>query len=229
MKDRSRRKKLGKRHISDKQDGIVAVVMVTDSPVAIRCLQELHKICEGIYLLYDMKNSSTELLRELRNKAKGIFHGKLRKIVEHRGGWKMGWWHEPCIRVLDDVRPGIVITPGHDEVFEVEKFKAEIRQMWEGGLPSLMLNYGPMPTDDGRKIGYVYPAASHMKAYKWRPGLSYIPYNGRGQVNPYADPRVQMTGKSKVIHYCMWTKEMQAEKEQWLRSNYNFEKVTGQL
>jgi hypothetical protein len=229
VRDRSRRKKVGKRHISDPQDGVVAVVMVVDSPVVIRCLSQLHKVCDGIYVLFDMKNGTPGLLRELRHKAKGIFHGKLRRIVEHRKGWEIGRWHEPCIRILDDVRPGIVITAGHDEMFETERFKSEIRHMWEGGLPALMLNYGPLPTDDGRKIPYTYPAATHMKAFKWRKGLTYIPYNGRGQVNPYADPRIQMTGKSKVRHYCMWTKEMQAEKEQWLRSNYDFGKVTGQI
>jgi len=207
----------------------VAVVMVVDSPVVIKCLSELHHVCDGIYILFDMVNGSSSLLQTLRRKAKGIFKGKLKKIIEHKQDWKIGHWHEPCIRALDEVRPGIVITAGHDEVFQTEKFKAELRHMWEGGLPALMLNYGPMPTDDGRKIPYIYPAASHMKAFKWRPNMSYIPYNGRGQINPYADPRIQMTGKSKVIHYCMWTKEMQVEKEQWLRSNYNFDKVTGAI
>jgi len=231
MKDRSRKKRrdISRKGRTSRSDRVVATVMVTDSPVVIKCLSQLPKICDRIYVLFDCKNGSPELLRELRNNARKIFGGKLKKIVKHRKTWEQGIWHEWCLRILDDERPEIVVTVGHDEVLQVNKFKADLERLRRGDQPSLMLDYGTMPTDDGRKIPYIYPVAAHMKAFRWEPGLSYVPYNGRGQVWQYASPAWQFVGKSKVMHYCMWTKGMQAEKEQWIRSNYNFDKVTGKI
>jgi len=69
-----------------------------------------------------------------------------------------------------------------------------------------------MMTDDGRHVE-PYPALPHMRAFKWRPGLSFYPYHGRGQAFPYVTEETQMKARNKIRHWCFYTKQMEREKK----------------
>jgi hypothetical protein len=80
-----------------------------------------------------------------------------------------------------------------------------------------------MPTDDGRDIpelnGKPYPSMPHCKGYKWQEGVTYNPYVGRAiPTNYFGHP--EYISKAKILHYCMFTKELEEKKKEWVMNEY---------
>lgn len=230
MRDRSRKKrKQIKRDPAEIRTGkVICIVAVTDSPVAERCLRTFPSVCDEIYIQFDMFTGTQEFLQYLKRNTKSIFGGKLKKIEVGKEKWSIGKWHEDSLNMIKGVKGSLVFTPGHDETYQNKILVLDMKKLWMSGLKALMCPYVDMPTDDGRKIPFVYPAEPHMKVFKWQPGLTYVPYSGRGQIAQYAHPNVQMISNSGISHWCFYTKEMEEEKTEWIKQRYDFLHATGQ-
>lgn len=141
----------------------------------------------------------------------------------HTDKWDRGDYHEKMLRMLDDVKPDIVIALDHDEEFE-DGIDEEIRDFWASDKKGMMFTYRrPLPTEDGHDPlpGHVYPSLPHMKVYKWKQGLSYTPYAGCDQVTQYAnDVHKLWMANTKILHYCMWNKELEEAKKEWVMKEY---------
>jgi hypothetical protein len=232
MRDRNRRRRKVKRDpsrrpptVQVKSGKLVAVVAVTDSPVAEMCLRTFPSLCDAIYVQFDPFTGTQEFLRHLRRNQQSIFGGKLRMLRTAKRKWTMGMWHEDLLEMVRGANASMIFTPGQDETYQVKPFRADVQRLVQSPANALMFTYSDMATDDGRVIPFRYPGKPHMKVYKWKSGLSYKPYSGCGQVAKYAHPSVQIRSTTGIKHWCFYTKEMEEKKIRWLKKHYDFESV----
>jgi len=122
--------------------------------------------------------------------------------------WNATNWREEMLRILDTVRPRVVLCPDEDEMFgpEIDEDIDTLLSMKHG---QMAFGYqAPMPTKDGVDTGpKPYPSKPHVKAYPWRPGLTYLPYKRRARLANYPKDAFVL-GKSKMLHYAFYTEEM---------------------
>lgn len=178
-------------------------------PLWEKCLATLCTQCDRVHVRFDSKNG----LPDVPDKVRSIAGDKLGKILIS-GDWNRNlyYWREELLRSLDDVRPTFVLTPDQDEEFE-PGIHGDLQRLKDSRVPSLMFGYRtPMPTADGVKIMSSYPPSPHMKAFKWKPGLRYVPYRFWAQVTQYATSTLQMKANSRILHYCYWTAELRKDR-----------------
>jgi len=129
--------------------------------------------------------------------------------------WNRWEWREQMLRELDNVQPDLVLCPDEDEIFGTG-LQEDIKAFMESDKRAMMFAYkSPIPTDDGEVLfdGRPYPGLPHMKAFKWRPGLTYRNYTGFARVTDYYDPSCHYHAKTLIHHFCCWTKEMRKNHE----------------
>ena len=145
------------------------------------------------------------------------------KVIRADEPYSSGGWREKLIRSLDDVKPDVVLQPDHDETFE-PTIHQELTEFLASNKDAIMFSYrAPMPTCDNRVVfkGRAYPPAPHMLGFRWKPGLTFRPYCGYCQVTNYANnPAIVWKARTKVLHYCMWTPEMEAKKTAHIFATY---------
>jgi hypothetical protein len=186
---------------------IAAIVALHSFPFWCHSLHDLTHYADRIYLRLDGPARTDEQILHWAGK-----HAA--DTVCAQGTWNRWNWREQLLRMLDDVKPDIVLTPDEDECFGTHILK-DLGDLFASDRQALMFDYqAPLPTNDGACLfdGKPYPAAPHMKAYKWRPGLSYRDYRGFAQVTDYAERRFQLKAESKIWHYCGWTEQMRERK-----------------
>ena len=190
---------------------VVAVVAMSSFPFWRERLEALKSVCDEIYVRFDGVQGDPEMLRELQAAA----GDKLKHVRVSDEPWKPPMWREDGLRLLDDVKPDIVLCPDEDEEFG-DGFLAELRTFWQSDKLGMMLEYEPLVTHDGKIIndGAPYPPEPHMKAYKWRAGLSYWPWHrGGGVMSQYFNPSCQWRAKTRLRHYCCYTPGLLAMKK----------------
>lgn len=146
---------------------------------------------------------------------------KVRKIDEIREdeNWKVEGWYaragsnyqgefrERALRMLDEVKPDIVLFPDEDESFpEPELMARDLERFWKSGKNQLAFtrcNFWDS-MDMVRKDRWI-PYKPHVKVYKWREGLTYYPYLGWNCVSTYG--KKKMVARSAVRHYAYLEKE----------------------
>lgn len=185
-------------------------------------LCDLMKYVDTLYLRFDGLLGDREILNNLDR----VCGDKLKDVYISKTPWNTWMWREEMIRMLDSVKPEIVICPDEDEIFgkgiirDIEELKrSKHRQM------AFAYQY-PMPSEDN----FIYkdkplPSKPHVKMYKWEKGLTFIPYIGRARITNYGKEYV--LGKSKMLHYCFWNKEIRklklrntAIKMKWVKEQY---------
>lgn len=140
------------------------------------------------------------------------------RVLIREYDWNRWNWREIMLREADLLQPEIILCPDQDEQFSTG-FWDDIRRSRESDALGLMFGYhAPLPTCDGvdpcAGAPYpTYPGLPHMKAYKWRAGLTYENYTGFARVTNYAEPKHHMAAESKIMHYCAWNEEMRKGKD----------------
>jgi hypothetical protein len=116
------------------------------------------------------------------------------------------------VRMLDDVKPEIVLVPDEDEEFG-PYLELDIERLRRSKYPQMAFAYEyPMPTEDGwNGRDKPYPSKPHVKAYKWRPGLTYHPYKRRARLSNFGKDDY-ILGHSRMRHLCFWNEEIREMK-----------------
>jgi len=191
---------------------IVGVLQFYDFPLWKLCFNAYCEFVDEIYIEFDVLHTSWETVNYIINHCKVKGWG----IDYYMSNWT---WRERLLRLLDGIKPDIVVALDIDEIFE-DGMKDEIMEFWKSDKKAMMVGYNPCLTNDGRNAG-VYPLGAHMKIFKWTEGLTYRNYKNYAQVTQYAgNPQIIWYARHKINHYCMWTKEMEEVKKLHIHKMY---------
>jgi len=186
---------------------IVGQMALSFFPMWKECLISLRDKVDELYLRFDLLNGNKNIINEIIS----ITDNKLKHLLLSNSEWNNSTmiWREEMFRLLDTVKPDIVVMADHDEVFQ-ETLNSEIAEFFKSDKLGMMLDYfEPMPTIDHVPIPK-YPPRPHMKVIKWKPDLSYIPYLSRLRI--YPNEKDWWNAKTKIIHYSHYTKELREKK-----------------
>lgn len=191
---------------------IAAIIAMSSFPLWKDRFTALQKIAPEIYIRFDGINGDPEILRELLEMQKVKENG-IMEIKVAQEPWNPPHWREDCLRMLDEVKPDIVIALDEDEEFE-EGAMEEITNFANSDKLGMMFSYHPLVTNDGRVVNddEPYPSEPHMKVFKWKPDISYWPYHGNAIIGRYVNPEFHWRAKSKLYHYCCYTRSMEKAK-----------------
>lgn len=198
---------------------IVGLMALCRFPYYKKCLCDLLTLADKVYLRFDGVTGD----RAIYDKLPEICGDKLGDIYLSSSEWNAFIWREELIRMLDGVKPELVLFPDEDESFG-QGIEEDIRRFRKNKKRQLAFNYAfPAPTVDGWQWHKPYPAEPHIKCYKWESGLTYIPYTKRASLTKYGKLDFKMA-KSKILHYCFYTPELRknklwngAAKKKWFR------------
>ena len=186
---------------------IVGLMAVCRFPFYEQCLRDLLRRVHKVYLRFDGIVGDKRILEKLPD----ICGSQLGGIFVSSSKWNAFIWREELIRMLDDVKPDLVLFPDEDEMFE-DAIDVDIKRLMKSGRMQMAFNYKyPAPTIDGWKWYKAYPQNSHVKMFKWREGLTYIPYKKRARLSNYHKFDYKR-GISKILHYCFYTPELRKNK-----------------
>ena len=188
---------------------IVASMAISDFPMWENSVKALLPIVDKFYFRLDVTKADPAFARDAPLVCGAKFGACY--MVE---GWNFPEWRQDMIRMLDDVKPEIVITLDQDEIFD-DGFEEELKAFMVSEKKGMMFDYLPMVTDDGRTVNgdVPYPPDPHMKVFKWEAGLTYYPYHGDGKIANYHKEDCHWKAKTKIKHYCCYTKAMEADKQ----------------
>jgi len=198
---------------------IVGLMALCRFPYYVRCLDSLCELVDKVYLRFDGITGDYRLYEA----APGICGNKFGSMFIGNTIWNAYNWREELLRSIDDVKPELVLFPDEDEIFGLG-IEDDIRRFMKSDKQQLAFNYQhPAPTVDGWEHKKPYPSAPHIKAYKWKEGLTYIPYKKRASLSNYGKLNFKLA-KSKILHYCFYTPELRKnklwscpEKKEWAR------------
>lgn len=192
---------------------VVAIVALSNFPLWKMCMEKLRTQVDEIYVRVDMTKE---------NKLDELIESKLAdKVMQSHTEWNRYNWRNELLTMITDA--DIVLTPDQDEVFE-DTLKDELVKFYNSNKQTFVCDFvAPMPTDDGRAIpelnGKAYPSLPHCMGFKWNPNVTFFPYEGLCFPTGFNQlPRYE--AKTKVKHYCMWTKELEEEKKAWVKREY---------
>jgi len=194
----------------------VGLMALRDFPLWKQCLKSLALHVDELYLRFDMRTGDQKILPEIES----CCDGKLRGLIKSNIVWNNHNWKEELLRCLDSIQHDIVLFPDEDEEFgdgigkEIKRFAdSDCKEMVFGFETILPEGITQAPSKKGR----IYPFHKHVKIFKWKPGLTYIPYGDRGRLFTYFKKK-QYRAKTKIIHYHFYTKELY---DKWKDKLYN--------
>lgn len=201
---------------------IAGTVAISDFPMFDKTIQQLAEICDGVFVRFDAANGDPSIMQAVKD----MLGDKMEKLIICNG-WKHPDWREDCLRMVDDYAPDIVICPDQDEVF-CDGIVDELKAFYHSEKQGMMFSYNPLKTCDFRVVNnnVPYPPIPHMKAYRWKAGLSYYPYHGNAIISSYCNTKDHWQSKVKIDHYCCWTEKMERSKH-WKSNTPNFKGVKG--
>jgi hypothetical protein len=188
---------------------IVGQMALYNHPMWRMTLAALLTHVDKVYLRWDQAGLDTNIAGGSRISDAQILCGpKFGGLLISATPWRPTNWREEMLRLLDTVKPSIVLAPDEDEVFG-EGIEDDIETLRRSKHSQMAFEYVvPMPTNDGFDTGpKPYPSKSHVKAFRWKPGLTYLPYKRRARLANYSKTAFVL-GKSKILHYAFYTEEM---------------------
>lgn len=188
---------------------LVGQMALCKFPMWEHCLRSLADKVGALYLRYDKRSGDPEILNSLDR----VCGDKLKDVYCSDSKWNAWTWREEMIRMLDGVKPDMVLS--HDEDEEVEDITDDIYDFLLSKHRQMALAYKyPMPTEDGSLLpgGKPFPSKPHVMVIKWQPGLTFAPYMSRNRITQYG--KKYMLGKAKILHYCYYTEELRRIKSQ---------------
>ena len=185
-----------------------------------RSLRTLADLCSDVIIRMDLRRGLP--LSELPKGPKWhLFPAKQK--------WDRGGYHEELLREVDNLglQPDVIVALDDDESFnDDETAKRDCARLVAGEGWQCWFGYGKMPNWDFEDLP-IYPLSPHVKAFRWRPGLSYLPYVGRDQVASLVG-ETSIIGEAKIAHWCCWTPELRRQHEAQIREIYAAEIAAGQ-
>ena len=188
---------------------IIGQMALSKFPMWEMCLSELSLHCDKLFLRVEMDqnlNKKIEKISEIcKNKLGDIF---IASEPFHK--WK---WREQLIRMLDEIKPEIVISIDEDEILD-KSIDQEILEFKVSDKKCMMVGYNPMPTKLGKIIlnNKPYPLYPHCKVLKWQPGINYNNYHGNALPPMYHSSICWWKAKSKITHYCFYEESWYEQK-----------------
>lgn len=164
-------------------------------------LEAMRDLCDVVVVRWDARTGDPAV----RDLIPAICGNKLHALIIGQARWNGCFWRESMLRAVDQTRPTLVLTPDQDEEFAPE-VREDLARLLRSDRQALMFRY-KMITSDGAKVE-INPTRPHMKAFKWRTGLSYMPYRGYARVHNYASKHDHLLAKSRIRHYCYCTPEL---------------------
>lgn len=200
---------------------IVACFMVHDeNPVYLKyLLDDLSRLTDEFYVNF---NEPTDIAKEMV-----LTHPKLKKYIftENGGKWNQGLQRTNTIRLLDEVRPDIVLFPDTDEVYP-KNIKELLKEFWEDEekLTMWFRLYYMWDSERTFRNDGIWKSIHHVRAYRWREGLTYRPYRGYAVPTEYSrEPRnTRFNSLVPIKHFgYMMTEDRQ---KKFLRANQDYSK-----
>ena len=167
-------------------------------------LGRLAQLCDGLCIRVDLNGDvPTDFSIEQEIMKKYQIPVYVKRSSERWNQWK---WREEMVRMLDQLpEVDVVLSLDEDEAFGVG-FHQDLRNFINSDKNYAMMGYEkPMPSKNGFMDQYdrVYPAASHCKMYKFRPGLTFNPYRGYAKPTNFVHES-PFAAQSKILHYCFY-------------------------
>jgi len=186
-----------------------------DDRWAIPCLMSLDKYVDGIYINLNDPTPECKKIAESWPSVKRIIY-----TTNKNGRWNQEKQREATIRMLDDVKPDIVLFPDSDETFSKD-FKETLNKFIESGINTLWFglmyywNHPCVARRDGR-----WKSIHHVRAYRWQPGITYIPYIGYTNPTTFKDEK-KFHSPSAINHWGYMIKQDRNRKySRNTKSNY---------
>jgi len=178
-------------------------------PLWRKSFDALCEICDEVYVRFDFLNGDPEIMRELAK----VNPTKVPAVTVSKDAWTPPDWREECLRMLDGSDADIVLCPDEDEVFGPGLLE-ELEEFYKSDRQGMMFSYEPLAARDGRVINedQPYPPEPHMKAFKWKKGLSYFPYHGNAVISAYVSAACRWNARTKIVHYAAYTPKLEAGK-----------------
>ncbi|MDY7035068.1 MAG: hypothetical protein SV375_02725 [Thermodesulfobacteriota bacterium] len=193
--------------MGQKNDLIITGLMaISDFVFSAEFVEDLARRVSTICLRFDKLNGNQEVWEKTLDTLYGS-RIKPNTIVSNQS-WNRWNWREELLRMLDPIQPGYVLFLDSDEKYD-SNFDDDFTCFQEKGADIMMFDY-EMITEDGRQVRK-YPGARHCKAFRWTQGISYIPYQGYAKPN-FPNDEIVFLAKSKIQHYCFFTKKMEKTK-----------------
>jgi hypothetical protein len=192
----------------------VATVALSDFPFWKMCMEKLRTQVDEIHVRIDgtKPNKLDELIES--KLADSIFISQLE--------WNRWNWRNEMLEMIKGRNADIVLIPDHDEMYE-DTIVEELKEFWLSGKDMMFFEFYN-PTIDNRIIpelnGKGYPSLAHCSAFRYKPELTYYPYCGLAQPTQYANGGSRFNAKTKVKHFCFYTKELEIEKKAWVKKEY---------
>lgn len=178
------------------------------------CLEELAACADELYLLLHYSPGQQE--EHWPGQVAGV--ARIEEIRETED-WRVNGWYarsgsshqgefrERALRMLDGVRPDLVLFPDEDESFpepellarDLDRFQRSRRRQ----LAFTRCNFWDS-RDLVRKDRWIR-YQPHVKIFTWGPGLTYLPYLGWNCVNTYG--KKKMVARAAVRHYAYLEKK----------------------
>lgn len=173
-------------------------------PLWEECLESLKNQVDKLYLRFDLRNGDPKILKKLRKK----------DVVVYCSGvvWN-GWnWREEMMRMLDNVKPELVLVLDEDEKITPE-IKEDYDILRKSKHYQMAFNYKyPMPSvDEYKGKEKPYPSKPHTKLYKWKSGLTFYPYKRRARLTNFGKESY-CKGNAEILHYCFYNEEIRSVK-----------------
>lgn len=154
-----------------------------DSDYAKMVLDDISIYADDIYV--NLNDPTPEIVEIV------LKHDNVTSTIETTNGgsrWNQGLQRDNTIRMLDDVKPDIVLFPDSDEIYP-PNFWDQLRVFWEDEQKKTFwfrLLYLWGDEDHFRNDG-LFKKIHHVRAFKWEPGITYLPrYAGYAMPTSFA-------------------------------------------
>lgn len=173
-------------------------------PLWEKCLRDLAEHCDRLYVRFDTRVGDRRVLKAVPE----ILGPKMGSTLSSDTPWDNWQWREEMLRSLDIVKPDLVLTCDEDEMFE-PKIKQDLVRLGRFGG---QMAFGYVnPTEDDWVPPKPYPSKPHVKAYAWKPGLTFRNYQSRGRLSNYRKNQY-LLGQARIQHYCFYTPQLRTAK-----------------
>jgi len=147
--------------------------------------------------------------------------------------WNQGLQRDNTIRMLDEVKPDIVLFPDSDEIYP-NNLMEQLKEFWEDEEKITFwfrLLYMWNDEQHFRNDG-LYKRIHHVRAYKWQPNITYKPYAGYACPTTFINlPReTRFNSNAPTKHYGYMTEELRDRKySRYVKDYINDEKFRAKI
>ena len=170
-------------------------------------LNDLSKYTNEFYVnLNDATEKVKKSVMEYPNTVKYI-------ETKNNGRWLQKIQRENTIRMLDDVKPDIVLFPDDDETYP-KNLKKILKDFWQSEHDNLWFHMWYLWGQPNKvRRDHLFKSMCHVRAFKWKPNLTYLPQCGYG-AKPSNLPSVgyQFHSTEPTMHYGYMTYECRLRK-----------------